>query len=136
MLKNASPLRFACAASIPPDMDFLKYLVQGTTPLGPNEPLEKALPHYIRWTILLSCNGLHLGEYRGRYPKSAGRPNWRARSLPFLPDMASRLIATCSGGAKSLRSLVWMLFISYMAAHICCPYLAAGGAPVTACVGG
>lgn len=37
--------------------DIQEYMVLNSKKIGPGEPWANALPHYLRWTILLSCNG-------------------------------------------------------------------------------
>lgn len=50
------------------DVEALHSLIAGATPIGPAEPLANALPHYLKWTTLLSCSGLVVPPVDPRQP--------------------------------------------------------------------
>ena len=52
------------------DASFFAALQNGTraAPLAPGEPWSAALPPEMAHTVLLTCNGLHLGQLRGAFP--------------------------------------------------------------------
>ena len=62
------PLRRRAAAEL------LPYMVEGAQPVPEGAPWAAAAPRLMRHTILVSCNGLHFGEFRGHHP--VGPPYW------------------------------------------------------------